>query len=95
MSLPVRHGGKRDERVAVSLVGHPSSRKRWGRVLILVGVSAWVRCAIIAHGMRREVPVYPFLTVHPLGVIPGLLLRCWEALRGIGLTPGHRSRSAE
>lgn len=56
-------------------------RERLGRLLILVGVAAWVPYGIVKYGMDQEVVMYPFLAVHLLGVIPGSVLRREALLR--------------
>lgn len=49
-------------------------RKRWGRWLVLLGVSAWAPYALLKYGMGHEVLFSPFLAAHLAGVIPGTLL---------------------
>ena len=56
-------------------------RERLALILILVGVTAWVPYGILKYGMGQEVVIYPFLTVHLLGVIPGFILRREALLR--------------
>lgn len=52
-----------------------------GRVLILLGVAAWIPYFALKYLIQREdVSIAPFLTVHLLGVIPGALLVRGEAL---------------
>lgn len=46
----------------------------WGRILIFVGVSAWIPYGVLAYVLGRETNVAPFLIVHLFGVIPGALL---------------------
>ena len=65
-------------------------RERLGRALILVGVVAWLPYGILKYGMGQEVVMYPFLTVHLLGVIPGFLLRRESLLRRLFSRLGRR-----
>lgn len=65
-------------------------RERWGRLLILVGVVAWLPYGILKYGMGQDVVVYPFLTVHLLGVIPGFILRREALLRRLFSRLGRR-----
>ncbi len=46
----------------------------WGRILIFIGVSAWIPYGVLAYILGRETNVAPFLVVHLSGVIPGALL---------------------
>lgn len=46
----------------------------WGRVLIFMGVSAWIPYGVLVYIMGRETNVAPFLMVHLSGVIPGAIL---------------------
>ena len=74
------------------------NRHRLGRVLILVGVLAWAPYAVLHYLMDLDVPVWPFLTVHLMGVIPGSILSRWNQISGLfgqgdekdapGSTPG-------
>ncbi|MFB6286361.1 MAG: hypothetical protein ABEK03_07275 [Candidatus Bipolaricaulia bacterium] len=60
-------------------------RHFWGRVLVLIGVAAWVPYAIQAYGLGHEVAMQPYLAAHLVGVIPGsLLLHGDKLLRLIG-----------
>lgn len=65
-------------------------RERLGRLLILVGVVAWLPYGILKYGMGQEVVMYPFLTVHLLGVIPGFILRREALLRRLFSRLGRR-----
>lgn len=58
----------------------PWDRKRWGRVLILLGVAVWIPYALLKYGAHNEVSLLPFLTLHLLGVIPGALLARGEGV---------------
>lgn len=49
-------------------------RHFWGRILIWIGVAAWVPYAIQAYGLGHDVIVTPYLAVHLAGVVPGALL---------------------
>jgi hypothetical protein len=60
-----------------------SFQKRWGRALILLGVSAWVPYFALKYLVHNEVPLGPFLTVHLLGVIPGAILARGEELSAL------------
>lgn len=62
-----------------------ASRKRWGRALVLVGVAAWIPYGVLKYGAGEDVAIYPFLTVHLLGVIPGFLLHRWGLIRRAGV----------
>lgn len=53
----------------------PSKRQRRGTALIWFGVLAWVAYYAIRELTDTDVPSWPFLTWHLLGVIPGALLR--------------------
>ncbi len=57
------------------------NRERWGLILIIVGVVAWIPYGVLKYGLGHEVVVYPFLAVHLMGMIPGFLLRRWTLLR--------------
>ncbi len=46
----------------------------WGRILIFMGVSAWIPYAVLEYILGRETNVAPYLAVHLSGVIPGALL---------------------
>jgi hypothetical protein len=50
-------------------------RRRAGRILIWVGVLAWVPYMVLKYYLGHDVSPLPFLTVHLLGVIPGAYLR--------------------
>jgi hypothetical protein len=69
----VRRHGPRDAR----------PRKRLGEVLIALGVLAWLPYFILTE-QDVDVPSWPFLTWHLLGVIPGAILRYtrWGERRG-------------
>ena len=69
-----------------------SSRRReqLGRLLILVGVVAWLPYGILKYGMGQEVVMYPFLALHLLGVIPGFILRREALLRRLFSRLGRR-----
>ena len=56
-------------------------RVRLAKILILVGVAAWIPYGILKFGFGQEPVAYPFLAVHLSGVIPGFLLRRWDLLR--------------
>ena len=53
---------------------HRDMQYRIGKILIWVGVLAWVPYAALKYGARVPVPLAPFLTAHLLGVIPGAVL---------------------
>jgi peptidoglycan/LPS O-acetylase OafA/YrhL len=52
-----------------------SARQRLGTALIWFGVLAWVAYYSIGELTGADVPSWPFLAWHLLGVIPGALLR--------------------
>jgi len=52
-----------------------SPRQRLGTALIWFGVLAWVAYYAVRELSDTDVPTWPFLTWHLLGVIPGALLR--------------------
>ena len=52
-----------------------SGNRRAGRVLIWLGVMAWVVYAVVKYLLRMDVSVTPFLVAHLLGVVPGAVLR--------------------
>jgi hypothetical protein len=55
--------------------------KVYGRVLVLLGVAAWIPYFALKYLVQQEdVSIAPFLTVHLLGVIPGALLVRSESL---------------
>ncbi len=56
-------------------------KEAWGRILIFIGVSAWIPYGVLAYIMGRETNVTPFLVVHLSGVIPGALLLRGALLR--------------
>ncbi len=56
------------------------NKRRWGLVLILIGVTAWAPYGVFKYGLDREMSVYPFLAWHLAGVIPGFLLRRGDLL---------------
>ena len=62
-----------------------TSKDRWGHILILVGVVAWVPYGILKYVAGQEVVIYPFLAVHLTGIIPGFLLRRGDLLRRLVL----------
>lgn len=47
---------------------------RIGKVLLWIGILAWLPYAILKYGLGHEVHVAPFLTAHLCGVIPGSIL---------------------
>lgn len=49
-------------------------RHFWGRVLVLIGVAAWLPYAVQVYGLGHEVVVTPYLAAHLIGVVPGALL---------------------
>jgi peptidoglycan/LPS O-acetylase OafA/YrhL len=53
----------------------PSPRQRLGTALIWAGVLAWLPYFALRELSDADVPSWPFLTWHLLGVIPGALLR--------------------
>jgi peptidoglycan/LPS O-acetylase OafA/YrhL len=53
----------------------PSPRQRLGTALIWFGVLAWLPYFALRELTDADVPSWPFLTWHLLGVIPGALLR--------------------
>lgn len=59
------------------------ARQRLGTTLIILGVLAWVPYFVLEFGLGWDVPVYPFLTAHLLGVIPGSILRGRGVVRRI------------
>lgn len=48
--------------------------QRLGRILILLGVAAWLPYFYLKYIENVEVGMLPFLAVHLSGVIPGSLL---------------------
>lgn len=56
-------------------------RRFWGRVLVLIGVAAWLPYAVQAYGLGHEVVVTPYLAAHLAGVVPGALLLHGDKLR--------------
>ncbi len=46
-----------------------------GSWLIIVGVLMWVPFCLLKRLLGLDVPVWPFLTLHLLGVIPGAYLK--------------------
>jgi hypothetical protein len=63
--------------------GRPIACRRLGRILILLGVLAWAPYALLRYLLELEVPLWPFLTVHLLGVVPGSILSRWEQIRAL------------
>ncbi len=64
-----------EARIAIHMNRIRSIRKEvWGRILIFMGVSAWIPYAVLEYILGRETNVVPFLAVHLSGVIPGALL---------------------
>ena len=61
----------------------PESRRRLGRILLLIGGLAWVPYMIGKYLLGMTLPVWPFLTVHLCGVIPGSLLKRWDWISGL------------
>ncbi len=59
-------------------------RHFWGRVLVLIGVAAWVPYAVQAYGLGQEIVVTPYLVAHLAGVVPGALLLHGDKLRRLG-----------
>jgi len=49
-------------------------RHLWGRILIWIGVAAWVPYAVQNYALGHEDVMQPYLTAHLVGVIPGSLL---------------------
>lgn len=49
-------------------------RHFWGRVLVSIGVAAWLPYAVQAYGLGHAVDVTPYLAAHLAGVVPGSLL---------------------
>lgn len=56
------------------------SPRSWGRLLVLLGVFAWLPYVTLKYLLSEEVPLTPFLIVHLLGVIPGAFLARGEEL---------------
>jgi hypothetical protein len=48
--------------------------RRTGRILIAIGVLAWLPYVILKYVAGFDVPVVPFLAVHLSGVVPGSIL---------------------
>lgn len=53
-------------------------RRRIGKILIWIGVLAWVPYMILKYGFGKDVSPFPFLAVHLSGIIPGSILRRWK-----------------
>lgn len=56
-------------------------RRAVGRVLITLGVVAWLPYAIVSYGLHQDVSVAPYLVMHLAGVLPGCLMVRWDWLR--------------
>ncbi len=48
--------------------------QRVGRILIWLGVMAWVVYGVMKYVLRMDVSVPPFLVAHLCGVVPGAVL---------------------
>lgn len=57
-----------------SLAGKSRSRK-FGSILILIGVAFWVPYFALRNFTDLDVSITPFLALHLTAVVPGLLLR--------------------
>ena len=66
-------------------------RQVWGRLLIVLGVLAWVPWFYQTDVLGRELEIAPYLALHLTGVLSGLgvllsrpLQRLWQRLRAAG-----------
>lgn len=50
-------------------------RKFYGRILILFGAIAWLPFAVQKYLFELSISMTPYLVVHLLGVVPGIILR--------------------
>jgi hypothetical protein len=60
------------------------NRNRVGRIFLWIGIVAWFPYGIMKYGLGRELPVWPFLAWHLVGVIPGSLILRWRWIRALG-----------
>ncbi len=60
---------------------HVARTRRIGNYFIYAGVSAWIPYFTI-EALGREPLLLPFLIPHLSGVVPGVILRYWEDIRG-------------
>jgi hypothetical protein len=62
----------------------PSKRKTVGKIFLWMGIVAWIPYGIVKYGLGQELPAWPFLAWHLVGVIPGSLILRWDWIRALG-----------
>lgn len=77
-------GGGRLRAVTTPVEERQPQRKVWGRLLIMLGVFAWVPWLYQTEVLGREPRLAPYLTLHLIGVLSGFGLLLGYPLYRIG-----------